>query len=53
MEYLILGLVALVVLGVILFLNFVPLGLWITAFFFWCFYKNYNPCRNAAKKGSA
>ncbi|KGF10193.1 Uncharacterized protein conserved in bacteria [Urinicoccus massiliensis] len=33
MEYLILGLVALVVLGVILFLNFVPLGLWITAFF--------------------
>lgn len=33
MEYLILGLVVLVVLGVILFLNFVPLGLWITAFF--------------------
>lgn len=33
MEYLILALVILVVLGVILFLNFVPLGLWITAFF--------------------
>lgn len=33
MEYLILGLLVLVVLGVILFLNFVPLGLWITAFF--------------------
>lgn len=33
MEYLVLALVILVVLGVILFLNFVPLGLWITAFF--------------------